>query len=64
MNVKSTRKIVDQAFSVPKYVKLGRRSEKSYEFFFKCSLQFQKKSKGDLEPILRWYMLVGTLANL
>ena len=30
-DVKSTRKFVDQAFSVPKCVRLARRLEKSYE---------------------------------
>ena len=32
VDVKSTRTIVDQAFSVPKCVRLTRMSEKSYEF--------------------------------
>ena len=35
LNVKSTRTVVDQAFSVPKFVKLARMSEKSNELLCK-----------------------------
>ena len=35
VGVKSTRTIVDQAFSVPKWVRLARMSEKSYEVLCK-----------------------------
>ena len=35
VDVKSTRTIVDQAFSVPKCVRLTRMSEKSYELLYK-----------------------------
>ena len=42
VDVKSTRTIVDQAFSVSKCVRLARMSEKSYELLCKCSQQFQR----------------------
>ena len=35
VDVKSTRTIVDQAFSVPKCVRLARMSEKSYKLLCK-----------------------------
>ena len=35
VNVKNTRTIVDQAFSVPKCAKLARMLEKSYELLWK-----------------------------
>ena len=43
--VKSTRRIVDQAFSVPKCVRLSRMSERSYEFLCKMSAAVPEKPK-------------------
>ena len=41
VDVKSTRTIVDQAFSVPKCVRLTRMSEKSYELLLSSSRENQ-----------------------
>ena len=50
--VKSTRTIVDQAFSVPKCVRLTRVSEKSYELLFKMFSAVPERTKEELESIL------------
>ena len=52
MDVKSTRTIVNQAFSVPKCVRLARMSEKSYELLCKMFSAVPEKTKEDLESIL------------
>ena len=52
-DVKCMRTIVDQAFSVPKCVKLARVSEKSYELLFKMFASVPEKSQDELEPVLR-----------
>ena len=52
VDVKSTRTIVDQAFSVPKCVRLARMSEKSYEFLCKMFSAAPERTKEDLESIL------------
>ena len=52
VDVKSTRTIVDQAFSVPKCVRLARMSEKSYELFSKVFSAVPKRTKEELESIL------------
>ena len=60
VDVKSTRRIVDQAFSVPKCV---RMSEKSYELLFKMFAAVPGRTKDKLEPTLErssWVLLVGT----
>ena len=49
---KSTRTIVDQAFSVTKSVKLTRMSEKSYELMCKMFSVVPEKTKEELESIL------------
>ena len=50
--VKSTRTIVDQAFSVPKCVRLTRMSEKSYELQCKRFSAVPERTKEELESIL------------
>ena len=52
VDVKSTRTIVDQAFSVPKCVRLARMSEKSYELLCKMFSAVPEKTKEELESIL------------
>ena len=52
VDVKSTRTIVDQAFSLPKCVRLARMSEKSYELLCKISAAIPERTKEELEPIL------------
>ena len=52
VDVKSTRTIVDQAFSVPKYVGLARMSEKSYMLLCKIFAAVPERTKEELEPIL------------
>ena len=53
MDVRSTRTIVDQAFSVLKCVRLVRMSEKFYELLCKMLSAVPDRTKEDLEPILR-----------
>ena len=50
--VKSTRTIVDQAFSVPKCARLARLSEKSYELLCRIFSAVPEKTKEELESIL------------
>ena len=52
VDVKSTKTIVDQAFSVPKCVRLARMSEKSYEILCKMFSAVPERTKEELEPIL------------
>ena len=52
VDVKSTRMIVDQAFSVPKCVRLARISEKSYELLCKMFPAVPRRTKEELESIL------------
>ena len=52
VNVKSTRTIVDQAFSVPKCVRLTRMSKKSYELLCKMFSAVPERTKAELESIL------------
>ena len=52
VDVKNARMIVDQAFSVPKCVKLERISEKSYELLCKMFSAVPERTKEELEPIL------------
>ena len=52
VDVKSTRTIVDQAFSVPKCVRLARLSEKSYEFLCKMFSAVPESTKEKLESTL------------
>ena len=52
VDVKSTRTIVDQAFSVPKCVRLARMSEKSYELLCKTFSAVPERTKEELEVIL------------
>ena len=52
VDVKSTRTIVDQAFSVPKCVRLGKMSEKSYELLCKMFSAVPERTKEELESIL------------
>ena len=44
VDVKSMRTIVDQVFSVPKCVKIARKSEKSYELLFKMFASVPEKN--------------------
>ena len=52
VDVKSTRTIVDQAFSVPKCVRLTRMSEKSHELLCKMFSAVPERTKEELESIL------------
>ena len=52
VDVKSTRTIVDQAFSVPKCVRVARMSEKSYELLCKMFSAIPERTKEELESIL------------
>ena len=52
VDVKSTRTIVDRAFSVPKCVGLARMSEKFYELLCKIFLAVPERTKEELELIL------------
>ena len=52
VDVKSTRTIVDQAFSVPKCVRLARMSEKSYKLLCKIFSAVPERTKEELEAIL------------
>ena len=45
VDVNSTRTIVDQAFSVPKCVRLERMSENLTNYWAKCSQQFRREPK-------------------
>ena len=52
LDVKSTRTIVGQAFSVPKCVRLARMSEKSYELLCKIFSAAPERTKEELESML------------
>ena len=52
VDVKSTRTIVDQAFSVPKCVKLARILEKSYKLLCKMFTAVPERTIEELESIL------------
>ena len=52
VDVKSTKTIVDQAFSVPKCVRLARIFEKSYELLSKMFSEVPERTKEELESIL------------
>ena len=52
VDVKSTRTIVDQAFSVLKCVRLARMSESSYELLCKMFSAVPERTKEELESIL------------
>ena len=52
VDVKSTRMIVDQAFSVPKCVGLAIMSEKSYELLCKMFSAVPERTKEELESLL------------
>ena len=52
VDVKSTRTIVDQAFLLPKCVRLARMSEKSYELLCNMFAAVPERTKEELEPIL------------
>ena len=49
---KSTKTIVDQAFSVPKCVRLARMSERTYELMCKMFSAVPERTKEELESIL------------
>ena len=52
VDVKSTRTIVDQAFSVSKCVRLAKMSEKSYKRLCKTFSAVPKRTREELESIL------------
>ena len=52
VDVKSTRTIMDQAFSVPKCVRLARMPEKSYKLLCKMFSAVPERTKEELESIL------------
>ena len=67
LDVKSTRTIVGQAFSVPKCVRLARMSEKSYELLCKIFSAAPERTKEELESMLgRKFMRIpmGTSVTL
>ena len=61
--VKSTRTIVDQAFSVPKCVRLARMSEKPYELLCKMFSAVPERTKEELELILVKKFMVYASGN-
>ena len=63
VDVKSTRTIVDQAFSVPKCVRRARMSEKSYELLCKMFSAIPERIKEELESILRRKFMGYVSAN-
>ena len=52
VGIKSTRTIVDQAFSMPKSVRLARKSEKSCQLLCKMFSALPERTKDELEPIV------------
>ena len=52
VDVKSTRTIMGQAFSVPKCVRLARMSEKSYVLLCKMFSAVPERTKEELQSIL------------
>ena len=52
VDVKSTRTIVDQAFSVSKCVRLARMSKNSYDLLCKMFSAVPERTKEELESIL------------
>ena len=52
VDVKSTRTIVDQAFSAPKCVRQAKMSENFYEFLRKMLSAVPERTKEELESIL------------
>ena len=52
VDVKSTRKIVDQTFSVPKCVRLTRTSKNFYQLLCKMFSAVPERTKKELESIL------------
>ena len=52
VEVKSTRTVVDQAFSVPKCVRLARMSEKSHKLLCKMFSAVPERTKEESESIL------------
>ena len=52
VDVKSTKTIVDQAFSMPKCVRLTRMSERSYELLCKMFSAVPERTKQELVSIL------------
>ena len=52
VDVKSTRTIVDQAFSLSKCVRLAKMSEKFYELLCKKFSAIPERTKEELESIL------------
>ena len=52
VDMKSTRTILDQAFSVPKCVRLARMSEKSHELKCKIFSAVPERTKEELESML------------
>ena len=52
VDVKSTRTIVDQAFSVPTCVRLARMSEKFYKLLCKMISAVPERTKKELKSIL------------
>ena len=52
VDVKSTRTVVDQDFSVPKCLRLARMSEQSNKLLCKMFSAVPERTKEELEPIL------------
>ena len=49
VDIKTTRTIRDQAFSVPNFVRLARMSEKSYELLGKKFIEYASVNFNDFE---------------
>ena len=63
----STKRIVDQVFSVPKCVRLARMSESSYKLLCKMFSAVPERTKEELKSILgksSWDKPVGTSVTL
>ena len=52
MDARTQQVLVDQLFSVPKGVRLARRSEKSHDFMTKIFRVVPKRSEGELQDVL------------
>ena len=64
VEVKSTRTMVDQAFSVPKCVRLASMSEKFFEVLCKMFATVLERTKDELEPIFGEKFLEYAIGNL
>ena len=52
MDAKTQQVLVDQLFSVPKFVRLARMTERSYDLLTKIIWAVPKRSEGELQDIV------------